>query len=176
MSAPDFVTVLLTVVGAFYAFAGVVATRAGLSSRLMDIALAGIGGEAPKRAETARALWMTLAGLLILAGGVALLLRVDVAAWAFTISALAQGVYLAIVAPRLLDPDDPPSPEGRKQTINAFVLYLAATAFVLWAWSAGRLHAWETLPMPLVPLAALGVCAFAGHAVYTFLKPLGRRS
>ena len=50
--------IALRMIGAFYVFAGIVATRAGLTSHFMDRALAAISGEKPKRAETARTVWM----------------------------------------------------------------------------------------------------------------------
>ena len=77
MPAPDFAAAALTVTGAFYAFAGFVATRAGLQARLMDIAISAIDLKKPQRAETARALWMVLSGLVILTDGVALLFRTN---------------------------------------------------------------------------------------------------
>lgn len=172
IAALDLTDVALRLVGAFYAFAGVVAVRAGIASRFIDVATAAIGGAAPKPAETARALWMLVAGIVILAGGVALALRVDLAAILFTLSALAQALYLGIVAPRYLDPTDPPDPHGRRQTVNAFVLYLAATAYVLWAYVEGLLHAWATLPWPLLPVALTLVGAYAGYALIKFFRPM----
>lgn len=172
LEAPDLTGLALRLVGAFYAFAGVVAMRAGIASRFIDVATAAIGGEAPKPAETGRALWMLVAGIVILAGGVALALRIDLAAILFTVSALAQALYLGVVAPRLLDPSDPPDAMGRQQTINAFVLYLAATAYVLWAFMMGRLDPWGTLPWPILPIAATIVGAYAGYALIKFFKPM----
>lgn len=174
MTPPDFTAVALTVTGAFYTFAGYVATRAGLQARLMDIAISAIDLQTPKPAETARALWMVLAGLFILAGGLALLLRTDLAALLFAVSALAQGLYLYVIAPRYLDPSDPIEPGGRRQTSNAFTLYLLATAFVLWAYAAGHLYALRTVPWPLLPLAVTGTLAFAAYALYRFAWPLSK--
>lgn len=172
MSPPDFSDLALRLVGAFYAFAGVVATRAGLTSRLLDVAIAAIDARKPNSSETGRAAWMLMAGIFILAGGIALVLRVDIAAWLFTLSALAQAVYLGVVAPRFLDHGDPPDPAGRQSTINAFFLYLAATAFVLWAFVSGKLDPWQTLPWPILPAAAAAVATYAGYAIYRFMKPL----
>ena len=170
----DFTDLGLSVVGAFYAFAGVVAARSGLMSRMLDKTIAAIGGERASAAETARALWMVCASIVILAGGVALMLRTGLAAWLFTISALAQGLYLGLIAPRYLDPADPPDAAGRKQTTNAFVIYLAATAFVLWAHATGRLVDWHMLPWPLVPVAVCAIGAFAGYALLTFFNPTAK--
>jgi len=170
--AIEFSDVALRLVGAFYTFAGVVASRAGVMSRMLDATIAAIGGERPSWAETARALWMACAGIVILAGGVALMLQTHLAAWLFVISALAQAIYLGVVAPKFLDPTDPPDATGRQQTTNAFVFYLAATALVLWANVSGRLQDWHSLPWPIAPLAVAAVGAYAGYILIRLFKPL----
>jgi hypothetical protein len=131
--------IVLRVIGAFYAFAGVVATRSAMMSRFLDQALADITLQKPKPAETARSVWMFAGAALVLAGGVFLLAGLKLAAWTFAASALAQASYIYVVAPRYLDAEDPPDAQGRQQTTNAFVIYTAATAFILWAEYRGRL-------------------------------------
>lgn len=143
--------IALRLIGAFYAFAGYVATRAGLTSYFIDRAIAAIALKKPTAAETAQTVWLLGAAMLILAGGVLLMLLLDLAAWAFAASSLAQVAYLFYVAPRYFDVDDPPDPRGRRQSTNAFVVYAAATAFVLWAALTGRLVPWKE-----VALAAAG--------------------
>ncbi len=174
MTGVDFTDVALRLIGAFYAFAGVVATRGGLMSRLLDTAIAAIGGDKPNAAETVRALWMVSAGIVILAGGVALMLRIELAAWLFVLSALLQGLYLSVVAPHYLDPSDPPDATGRRQTTNAFILYLAATAFVLWAQATGRFHDWRTVPTPLLILAIAAVAGYGAYALGSFFRSLSK--
>ena len=115
--------------GAFYVFAGYVATRAALTSHLIDRALAAISGAKPAPAETAQSLWLLAAANLILIGGAALVLLLDAAAWIFVASALGQAAYLFVVAPVYFDASDPPDPNGRRQSTNAFVVYAAATVF-----------------------------------------------
>jgi len=129
----------LIMIGAFYAFAGWVATRAALASLFMDRAIASISGQKPNASEMAQSYWLIAAANLILAGGVALVLRMNVALWLFLASAIGQAFYLYYLAPRIFDREDPPDAVGRAQTRNAFVLYLAATAFVVWAASRGAL-------------------------------------
>ena len=48
----DATEIFLCAVGAFYVFAGWVATRAALTSRLLDQALGAISGRTPRRIET----------------------------------------------------------------------------------------------------------------------------
>jgi len=46
--------IFLRVIGAFYAFGGYVAARAGLMSRFLDQAIAAIAAQKPKPIETAQ--------------------------------------------------------------------------------------------------------------------------
>jgi hypothetical protein len=131
--------IALRVVGAFYAFAGVVATRAAIMSAFLDMAIAKISLKRTSRREALRTYWLLGAAALIFLGGAALAVQIDLAQWLFVISALGQAVYLAALAPLYFDAEDPPDAAGRQSTLNAFVLYLAATAFVLWGAAHGKL-------------------------------------
>ena len=156
MSGPE---IALRVVGAFYVFAGYVATRAMLMSVFVDRAIAAIGSTKPKHAEMVRNYWMLGASAIVLAGGVALMALLDIAAWLFVASAVGQAAYLYVLAPRYLDAEDPPDETGRRQTTNAFIIYLAATAVVLWALSAGKLQSLSSAH-PAVLIAAAAVLVF----------------
>jgi hypothetical protein len=155
--------IVLRVIGAFYAFAGVVATRAAMMSRLLDQALAAISLEKTKPAETARNVWLFAGAALVLAGGVFLLAGMQLAAWTFAASALAQASYIYVVAPRYLDRDDPPDAQGRQQTTNAFVIYAAATAFILWAAYRGRLAGFGETSTPALVAVAAALVLYAGY-------------
>ena len=50
--------IFLRVIGAFYAFGGYVATRAGLMSRLLDQAIAAISMKKPPVSERAQNAWL----------------------------------------------------------------------------------------------------------------------
>lgn len=166
--------VLLLIMGAFYAFAGVVGIRAAMQGRMLDVALAKISLERTPVAETARGLWLLIGSFVVLAGGLFLLLRLEWAAWAFIASSAGQALYLLFIAPKLLDPHDPPDAGGRQQTINAFILYAAATAFVLWAYRTGRLMPAYAAGWPYV-WSALGVLAVAAlHSLARFAFPMAR--
>lgn len=135
----DVVDLLLRLIGAFYVFAAYMAARAGVMSLLIDRAIAAISLEQPARADVLKAYWLLAASVLVMASGATLLFLLDVAVWAFLASALGQAIYLFVLAPRYFDAEEPPDEVGRRQTINAFTIYLVATAFVVWAFGDGRL-------------------------------------
>lgn len=131
--------ILLILLGAFYVFAGYFAARVGLTSSLVDRAIEAITLQKTDPLETARSRWSLAIAALTFLGGVLLMLRLELAMWAFVACAAVQAVYLFVVAPNWLDPADPPPESGRRQSTNAFVIYAMATALVVWAWQAGTL-------------------------------------
>ena len=155
LSAFQFVAIAI---GAFYVFAGVVVLRAMALDRVMDQLLAALNDPAaPKEALKSRVL--TVGGFLTLGSGVALALLSPLAAVLFSVNAAWQGGYL-LWADRALPPEDVSEAAGRRQTKNAFVVYLAATAFVLWLASQGHLRAFDA------PWAAYAIdAAFIGGAL-----------
>ena len=169
----DFTEISLRVIGAFYAFAGYVATRAGLTSHFIDRAIAAIAMKKPPRVETAQTVWLMCAAMIVLAGGVALMLLLDFAPWLFLASALGQAAYIYYVAPRYFDAENPPDAAGRKGSFNAFVLYSAATAFVLWAGYMGKLQSWHEVPAPVLAVAVAAVAGHAGYVVWMLARPMG---
>lgn len=165
--AIDGIKIALCTIGAFYAFAGYVATRAALTSHFMDLAIAAIAAKKPSRTETAQSYWLLSAATFVLAGGVALLFLLDVAAWLFVATTLGQAVYLFYLAPRIFDLEDAPDAAGRRSTTNAFVIYLVATAFVVWALSAGKLTRWQDAGWPVLALCATLIAAHLGYVIRT---------
>lgn len=172
----DLIDSLLRALGAFYVFAGVVGTRAGLTARFIDIAIGAISGGSPSRAETMRSSWLLAATSLVFAGGATLLFLLDAALWAFLASLLGQAAYLYWVAPRYLDKDDPPDAAGRQQTTNAFMIYLVATALVVWAASAGRLHQSSETPWPVLAVVGGAIALQIGYVVWHLVhQPAARK-
>lgn len=167
--AVDGIRVALCVMGAFYAFAGYIASRAALTSYFVDQAIAAIGGKKASKQDTAQSYWLLTAATLILAGGVALMFLLDVAAWLFLASAFGQALYLFYVAPRFFDEPEGPDAVGRRRSTNAFVIYLAATALVVWALAAGKLMSWQEVGWPLIAIPA---AVLAAHLVYV-VRTLG---
>jgi hypothetical protein len=172
----DATDISLRLVGAFYTFAGYVAARVALTSHLLDRALAAITLERLRPVERAQTLWLLCSAVLVLAGGIALMLLLELAVWLFLASAAGQALYLAWLAPRYFDAADPPDAKGCRQTANAFVIYTAATAFVVWASYTGRLAPWQELPWPLLALAAAAVAAHAGYVAWMYGRPLASSS
>lgn len=166
----DGIKIALCAIGAFYAFAGYVATRAALTSHFIDRAIAAIAAKKPSRTETAQSYWLLSAAALVLAGGVLLLFLVDAAAWLFLASAIGQAVYLFYLAPRIFDVEDAPDAAGRHQTTNAFVIYVAATAFVVWALSVGKLTPWQDMPWPVLALCVALIAVHIVYVVWTLAK------
>ncbi|MGL4322954.1 MAG: hypothetical protein ACRCTD_02850 [Beijerinckiaceae bacterium] len=129
----DFAALGLRAVGAFYIFAGVVALRAITMDRLMDGMLGALTGEMRAPRDTIRRLLLAGGAVLTLAGGVALALLHNWSPFLMLASALTQVVWLAC-AHQHFPPQDADDARGRRQTANAFVIYLLATAFVLLLW------------------------------------------
>jgi multisubunit Na+/H+ antiporter MnhC subunit len=155
--------IVLRVVGAFYAFAGFVATRAAMMSRLLDQALAAISLQKTKPAETAQSVWLLVTSAIVLAGGVFLLAGMQLAAWTFAVSALGQAAYIYVLAPRYFDREDPPDAQGRQRTTNAFVIYTAATAFILWAAYRGRLVGVGEVSTPVLVAVGGALLLYGGY-------------
>ena len=126
-------------VGAFYVFAGIVALRAGRMSMFLDKTLQALTRERTPFAEHVRAIFLIGGSVLTLAGGLALLALSRWAVTLFTASLAAQAAYL-LWATRALPPEDTLEAAGRQRTINASVVYAAATALVIWLDHKGLLH------------------------------------
>lgn len=161
----DPLSLVLRLIGAFYAFAGLVAGRAALTAGLLDAALAGITGRSPSARERNLTWWLTASAWLIFAGGVLLMILAREAMWLFIIGALTQAFYLTVAAPYYFDLDDPPDAKGRRQTTNAFFIYFIATLVVIWA-SGRYLMPWSALHPALVWPAAAASILFAGYLVW----------
>lgn len=129
----DPVAFALRLAGAFYVFAGIVAGRAAMMSATLDTALAGLTQKPISIRERALTIWLTASAWLVFASGVLLMVLAREAVWAFILCALTQAFYLTFAAPYYFDVDDPPDPTGRRQTTNAFFVYLGATFVVIWA-------------------------------------------
>lgn len=157
--AEQLIDLALRLIGAFYVLAGVVGARAALMNALMDRALAMLTLKTgPSRAKST---WMLAGAVLVMAGGVGLILKVDLACAFFVLSAIGQAAFIYVVAPRYFDADDPPDEDGRRQTTNAFFIYSAATAIVGWALFTGRLTPWQEAEPILLGLAGAVIAGLA---------------
>ena len=161
--AIELTDVVLRIIGAFYAFGGFVATRAGLMSQFIDQAIAAIALKKPTRTETVQNAWMIATAALVLIGGLLLLAGLQLAAFVFVASSLGQAAYLYYLAPRVFDRTNEPDARGRRASTNAFVIYAAATAFILWAAYRGRLVTLDEASTPALVAVGAGLLLYAGY-------------
>ena len=172
----DGTDIALRVIGAFYAFAGLVTARMGLTSNLVDHAIAAIAMQKPDRIETHRTIWLLGLSTLTFSSGVCLMLMLEPAAWIFAIGVLVQALYFVALGPYYFDAAEPPDPLGRRRSINAFVLYCAATAFVVWAAYAGRLVAIADASRWLLGGAVAAIALHVGYIIRHMMFPPKRKS
>ncbi len=125
-------------VGAFYIFAGVVVINAARQDDFLDRAIAQISGEKPDPAERLQTTILLGVAVLTLCSGLLLVLLSRWAAAAFVLNALLQAGYL-LWARTNRPPQDALEARSRRQTTNAFVIYLVATAMVLGLFQAAVL-------------------------------------
>ena len=171
----DPIAIILRLLGAFYVFAGLVAGRAALLSATLDIALAGLTMKPVSMRERALTLWLIASAWLVFASGVLLMVLAQEALWASIVCALTQAFYLTFAAPYYFDVEDPPDPQGRRQTTNAFFIYLGATLIVIWASGTYLTPASELHPV-LNGIAWIALVLFALYMIWTSVsasRPLG---
>lgn len=125
-------------VGLFYLVGGLFTLRAGRMEAFLDTAIASIEARPADRAERLRGGSMMIIGALTALSGLLLLLLLKTALYAFLANAAWQGAYLAWAA-RALPPSSPLAAEGRRRTVNAFIVWLVMTALVLLLFEQGRL-------------------------------------
>lgn len=160
--------------GLFYAVGACLVTRAALMSMFLDRALEALTSKPSPTREAVLPIWHVGSAAVVLAGGLALVLRLDTAAWLFGLSALGQALYLAVLAPVYFDAVEPPDAQGRRQTANAFVIYCAATALVIWARCSSRLQSWDNVGVYWLVLAGGALAAYAAWVLRQFAFRLAR--
>lgn len=157
--------IVLRLIGAFYILAAPLIIRAGATNLLLTRAISAISMKVSTadQVEERRVLFLGAMALLTGAGGILLAARLDLALWAFLANAAVYALYLLVLAPRFFDPWDEPDEKGRRQTRNAFFVYLGATAIVAAAWWSGALRA-AADEHP----AVLALCAAAFAAIFFY--------
>ncbi len=169
----------LRLLGAFYALAACLGLRRCAMDLLLSRAISALGGaDSPEtRAETRRAMVQAAQLVLVGLGGIALMALLDLAFPIFVASAAFYVFYVLLLAPRLLDPFDPPDAEGLAQRRRALVIYLAVTLLVGMAALQGLLRDWRAESwqvLGLVALLALGLLGYALHLLRGLPKAPGR--
>jgi hypothetical protein len=168
--------IALRVIGAFYVIAGYFTARAALTSNLLDQAIAAISMKKTERVETHRTIWLLSLSVLFFGGGVCLMLLLEPAAWIFGLNALVQLLYFLFLGPYYFDAAEPPPAEARQRTINAFVVFAAATLFIIWAAYTGRLTKLEDATPLLWGSALAAVVIHLGYILRHTLMPPKRKS
>ncbi|MBS7790956.1 hypothetical protein KTR66_13175 [Roseococcus sp. SDR] len=164
----DFAGLILRLLGAFYALGAIAGLRRCAMDLLLTRALQALGEPASEetRAEERR-VWIQLTLLVLVGlGGIALMALLNLAAVLFLITFGLHALYVFLLAPRLVDPGDPPDAATLTQRGRSLMLYAAVTLLVLAAASAGWLRDARSEPWPVLALAALlalGLVAYAAH-------------
>ncbi len=171
LASPFAVPLLL--LGVLYVFGSVVTVRALFTDALIDSALAGISARPPDPLDRERALWLFAGAVVVGAGGLLLLVGSALAAPVFLLACLLQTLHYTLLSPRRYDRDDPVDPAFRRRSLNAYRIYLGASAFVVWAAVSGLLRPpGSGSPWPLALVGAVWLVA-SGWALVR-LRSLGR--
>ena len=154
--------IALRAIGAFYIFAGIVGMRAMIMDHLMDQVLAGISLQ-PVPAKDHYRRWLLCGSVLAIGmGGTALLVPSLWAVPLFLFGATAQAFYL-VWARTAFPPKNESDRTGRRQTINAGMLYAAATLLVCIAAGLGLLRPWLDPWALTIPVTGLGLLSLIGR-------------
>jgi hypothetical protein len=150
-----------------------VAARAVQTEAVLDAALMAIKSIGQKKRDpldVERALWMLVGASVVGASGALLLIGSPLAAPTFLLSCALQATHFLILSPQRYDVEYPVEPEGRKQSLKAFLLYAIVTVFVWWASLTGHLKPiFSPSPWPLITVGLLwfGASAKAFHWLLT---------
>ncbi len=124
--------------GVFYVVRGLFVIRQAVFNWRLERIYAAIAPGQTSLAERVSDVWHGMGGVLVILAGLSLALLHRWAVVAMLICWAAQAVYL-LWAQRWLKPADPIAAQGRRQTINAFALFSAATLLTLWLNGTGLL-------------------------------------
>jgi hypothetical protein len=156
-------------IGAFYIFAGIIGLRAMAMDRLLDAALLAMSpGKPPDRNERIKSLCLTYGAALTLASGVALLILSSLAPGLFVANLAVQTFYL-IWAERAIPPEEAADRLGRTRTINAALIYAAATVFAVWAGPEYARSVFAIGPLPSLAVEFAIILFATGGAYFYFI-------
>ena len=157
----------LQAAGLFYFITAFLAMRAAATGGLIDALLGALSPAEPAdaRAQTRRRRWLTWGAVLNGWGGAALATRWEGAVIIMAVAAAAQWLYLLNIAPRHLDPHDPPDPAGRQSTRNAALGFTGISTLAFMAFLQDRFLPFGLLIMPLRFAAIVSGILLAGYAL-----------
>lgn len=127
----DAIDIVARLVGAFYAFGGVMTLRAIAMDAVLDTALASITLSRPDRDDELRRRVLTALSLVTAASGGALVLLSGLSPWLFLLNLGLQAGWLVWARTRF-PPQDDEEAQGRRRVARAAVAWAGATAIVLW--------------------------------------------
>lgn len=137
--------------------------------RLLDAAISAITlGKPPDRNERIKSHCLTYGAALTLASGVALLILSPLAPCLFVANLAVQTFYL-IWAERTIPPEDATDRIGRTRTINAALIYAAATVFAVWAWPEYARSLFAIGPLPSLAVEFAIILFVTGGAYFYFI-------
>lgn len=149
-------TLIAFAAGLFYAAGGVVHMRALVMDAMADGLLAVLGGSNVGK-ERLRTRIMTLGAALTFASGLSLMAMSRWTLPIFAVNAALQGAFL-LWAARAFPPQDDDERRGRRSTVRAFFIYLAAFGFVVALDRLGLLRIWfEPAPVELAIIVASAI-------------------
>lgn len=146
----------ILLLGAFYCFAGLMAARAVQTDAVLDSALAGLSAGRRDPLDQERSFWLFAGAAVVGAGGLLLLVGSALAAPVFLLSCALQALHFLVLSPRRYDREEPVEPAGRRRSLQAFLIYGIATAFVVWSAAAGVLRPLgDGSPWPLLMVGSV---------------------
>ena len=156
-SVTNIAVLIAVALGIFYAVGGVIHMRALVLDRIADTLLTMLGdGEAGT--ERLRTRVMTVGAALTFASGLSLLALSRWTLPIFAVNAVLQGAYF-IWAARAFPPQDDAERHGRRATLRAFFIYIAASGFAVALDQYGLWRIW--LEPALAELAVIAAPAIA---------------
>jgi hypothetical protein len=160
----DPIDIAARLVGAFYAFGGVMALRAVAMDALLDRALSALSASSPRRKDAVRRRVLASGAVLTALSGLGLAMMSGWAPRLFLANLTVQAGWL-LWARTAFPPTDEAEARGRRSVINAAVGWIVATALVLWLEWNGRLGD----PGDPLALTVLGIAA-ATMVVWLFVR------
>lgn len=149
---------IVRAVGLFYAVGGLFVLRALARGRILEATLAALTGDVGWR-HPVRAMLLAGGGVLTAVSGIALAILDRAAVPLMLANTVMQAVWL-VFAHFYFAPTDTEDVRDRQRTINALVVYLAATVLMVWLDRSGRVTwiASTSMEVALSLIAAMLTC------------------